>query len=192
MPNPHSFLATSQARSVAYVMDLCAAATILLPWAIATCSIGTPGAGMLEFSLVFFAYQIYFLQFKNGCSPGKYVRNICVVSAHGGDLQPRQCVVRAAAAALPWVLIGVGDMSALDTRYISIPPRALPCVGVLLLFADLLILEYLRSRRTLADRVAHTLVVNLPPIQPHRAPAVPMYSATDVEFGHPPQRPSAK
>ncbi len=32
-------------------------------------------------------------------------------------------------------------------------------------------------------------VVNLPTLEPHRAPAIPMYSATDKEFGTPPRRP---
>jgi hypothetical protein len=41
---------------------------------------------------------------------------------------------------------------------------------------------------TIADIVAHTRVVNTPPPQPHRAPAGPMYSATDAEFGYQPRR----
>jgi hypothetical protein len=41
----------------------------------------------------------------------------------------------------------------------------------------------LPTRQTLADLVARTLVINVPPPQPHRAPAAPMYSATDAEFG---------
>src|SRR5690606_31418931 len=41
---------------------------------------------------------------------------------------------------------------------------------------------------TLADLVASTRVVNTPPLQPHRAPAAPMYSATDAEFGYPPRK----
>lgn len=192
MPNPDSYLASSQARSVACVMDLCAAALVLVPWAFATYAIGTPGASLLEFGLVFFAYQIYFLQFKHGCTPGKHVRNICVVSARGGGLQPWQCVVRATAVALPWVLIGMGDMSAGATPFISVAPRAPRGVGMLWLFADLLSLEYLHSRRTLADRMARTRVVSLPPVQPHAAPAVPMYSAAHAEFGHPPCRPPAQ
>jgi hypothetical protein len=47
----------------------------------------------------------------------------------------------------------------------------------------------LRSRRTIADFVAGTLVVNTPPLQPHRAPAAPMYSAGDAEFGYAPRKP---
>jgi len=58
-----------------------------------------------------------------------------------------------------------------------------------LVIADVTLLERSASRETLTDRLAGSLVVNLPPLQPHRAPAVPMYSATDAEFGHPPSRP---
>jgi hypothetical protein len=58
-----------------------------------------------------------------------------------------------------------------------------------LLFAETTLLGHSATRQTLADRVARSLVVNLPPLQPHRAPAGPMYSATDKEFGFPPRRP---
>jgi uncharacterized RDD family membrane protein YckC len=38
-------------------------------------------------------------------------------------------------------------------------------------------------RQSLADKVAKTIVVIKPPVQPHRAPAYPMYSVKDEEFG---------
>jgi hypothetical protein len=38
-------------------------------------------------------------------------------------------------------------------------------------------------RRSVADLVAGTIVVNAPAPQAHRAPAAPMYGATDREFG---------
>lgn len=43
-------------------------------------------------------------------------------------------------------------------------------------------------RQTIADLVAGTVVIATPPLQPHRAPAAPMYSRTDAEFGPPPKK----
>jgi uncharacterized RDD family membrane protein YckC len=45
------------------------------------------------------------------------------------------------------------------------------------------------GRFSLADLLSNSVVVEDPPVQPHRAPAGPMYSATDAEFGHPRRRP---
>lgn len=42
--------------------------------------------------------------------------------------------------------------------------------------------------QSVADFLSGTLVVKLPPPQAHRAPAVPMFSAHDAEFGVPPRR----
>lgn len=60
-------------------------------------------------------------------------------------------------------------------------------VGILLVEVDFLF--SMASRRTGADLVSGTMVVNTPPPQPHRAPAAPMYSPNDAEFGYPPQKP---
>jgi hypothetical protein len=65
-----------------------------------------------------------------------------------------------------------------------------PGFRVEVLFAPLLLelgmMFTLPTRQTLSDLVARTLVVNVPPPQPHRAPAGPMYSPSDAEFGFPP------
>jgi uncharacterized RDD family membrane protein YckC len=192
MHSPGAYTASGEARAVAYLIDLCAAAMVLIPAACATYILGTPGAGALEFSLIVFAYQLYFLQFRNRCPPGKYIRNISVVSLRGGALEPAQCFARATATALPWALIGSGDLASLQAALLPISPGTLPTLGTVLIVVDVLCLEFLPSRRTLTDRLAGTLVVNLPPVQPHRAPAAPMYSATDAEFGRPPKRPPPK
>lgn len=54
---------------------------------------------------------------------------------------------------------------------------------MLLLFADVYPLEFHKQPRTLTDRFAGTIVISMPPPQPHRAPAFPMYSRHDAEFG---------
>jgi len=189
MSSPGSFAATSQARSIAYLIDLCAAATLLLPAAVATCVWGTPSAGALQFAAVFFGYHAYFLHFKNGCSLGKYVRNITVVSVHGSRLRGAACLARAGSIALPWLLLGLADLLPVEGLPWGASPSAIPTFGVAWLLVDLMFLELVLSRRTLTDRIAGTMVVNLPPLQPHRAPAAPAYSATDAEFGVPPRRP---
>jgi uncharacterized RDD family membrane protein YckC len=66
---------------------------------------------------------------------------------------------------------------------VSPPPSVLMVVLAAPLVVVLGMMFTLPSRQTLADLVARTLVINVPPPQPHRAPAAPMYSATDAEFG---------
>lgn len=41
--------------------------------------------------------------------------------------------------------------------------------------------------QSLADLLSHALVVTLPQVQPHRAPAAPMFSRGHVEFGRVPE-----
>jgi len=189
MSSPGSFAATSQARSIVYLIDLCAAATLLIPAAVAACVWGTPSAGALQFGAVFFVYHLYFLHFKNGCSLGKYIRNITVASMDGSPLRVAACVARAGSIALPWLLLGLADLLVIQDLSKGLPPGAIPTFGVAWLLVDLVCLECVLSRRTLTDRIAGTLVVNLPPLQPQRAPAAPAFSATDAEFGVPPRHP---
>jgi uncharacterized RDD family membrane protein YckC len=194
MPDPSSFAASSQNRSLAYLVDLIAASLLFGVAAIATDLLGSSHSlGMVEFSVVLFAYHACFLLQKDGVSFGKYLRNICVVSASGGKLLPSQCLLRAACIALPWACLASEDfLDALPDLLwdlLPVPSAAVAVLGTMWLFADILILEFTVARRTLTDRLARTLVLNLPPLQPHRAPAVPMYSANDAEFGTPPRRP---
>ena len=56
------------------------------------------------------------------------------------------------------------------------------------LFVEVVMMFTSPTRQTLSDFVTRTLVINVPPPQPHRAPAAPMYSATDAEFGVQPRK----
>jgi uncharacterized RDD family membrane protein YckC len=192
MSNPRSFLASSQARVFAYAIDACAASLVLIPAAYATYMLGTPEAGALEFSLLLFASHTFFLYFRNGCSLGKYIQNIAVASADGAPLKPAQCMLRAALVAAPWFLLGITDrFQPADPNLVnSFKPIA--SAAVLWLIGDLLLIEFTTTRRGISDRLAKTLVIKLPPLQPHRAPAVPMFSANDAEFGNPPKRPPSE
>jgi len=55
------------------------------------------------------------------------------------------------------------------------------------LIVELIMIAHTPWRQSVADFLAGTIVVNSPPPQPHRAPAMPMYSSTDKEFGPPPK-----
>jgi uncharacterized RDD family membrane protein YckC len=188
-PDPSSYLASSQKRSVAYFIDLCASALFLVPSAFATYLLGTPDSGALEVGLIFFVYQAYFLYFKDGVTFGKYIHNIAVVSLDGSPLKLNQVLVRALSLSVPWLLLAAGDSSLAKRMMPYVSPGLLPTVGMAWLLLDVVLIEFLRTRRSMTDHVAGTVVVNLPPPQPHRAPAAPMFSASDAEFGTAPRRP---
>jgi uncharacterized RDD family membrane protein YckC len=188
-----SFIAGNASRSLAYLADLAAASFAFLLLNALCEAFGVNVARPLFFGLVVFAYHSYFLLERDGVSFGKYLRNICVISATGSKLRPAQALLRAAFIALPYA--GLGGESVVP-RVVALQwPGAVPLLAVLAvawLFADLVLLEFTVAPRTLTDRVARTLVVNLPPPQPHRAPAFPMYSASDEEFGHRPPGPKER
>ena len=190
MPTPNAFVAGSQARAFAYIFDLCAAALLLIPAAYGTYLLGMPSSSAFELSAVLFVYHTYFLAYRSGRSPGKFIQNISVVGVDGSPLRLVQSLVRAGSVALPWALIGLADEAAFRPQDLESPIRPLATLGVLWLLGEVLLIEFTSSRQSASDRIANTLVVKLPPPQPHRAPAAPMFSANDVEFGAPPKRPA--
>ena len=187
--DPRSFLASSKSRTYAYLLDLCFCALLLLPTAYASYCLDGPSAGAFEFALLFIAYNSYFLAFKNGVTPGKYIQNIQVLNTVGRPLQSWQSVLRAGCLAAPWLLIALDLSSAPVTALPQGTQAFVPTGGAVWIAIDALLIEYARDRRSLTDRIASTMVVALPPLQPHRAPAVPMFSGNDAEFGHPPKKP---
>ena len=189
MPHSRSSIASGQARAFAYLIDACAAALLLIPAAYWTYAFGTASAGAVEFSILLFAFHAFHLRFRSGCSLGKHILNICVVSATGNALSFTQCLIRPALIALPWMLIGIADNPLLRPQNTEFPLAPFATIGVLLLLTDVFLMEYSVSRRSLTDMVTKTLVKALPPPEPHRAPAAPMYSENDAEFGYPPNHP---
>jgi len=127
-------------------------------------------------AVVFFVYHAGFLYAWAGQSPGRRTFDISVISAAGSDLQPWQAVLRSFARPALVAAISIPIERTMRTDI------ALQTVSVVIAL-EFALLIYLKSRRTAADLLAGTLVVNTPPPQPHRAPAVPMYSASDAEFG---------
>jgi uncharacterized RDD family membrane protein YckC len=123
--------------------------------------------------LVFVAYHFSFLYYWSGESPGRRMLSIRVASTRDSiDLTPVQCVGRPVLRLL-WLV------AFLPLEYAS----GIPWLGFAPIFVDLVLMTALPSRQTVADLLCRTVVVNMPPPQPHRAPAAPMYSATDAEFG---------
>ena len=135
--------------------------------------------------LVYFVYELSFLWHWTGQSPGRRLLGIVVLRSSGGALSWFHALIRPTARA-----VAIIATSAFVFRYswpeyvgdIRIP--LFPLIELGLIFTN-------PSRRTLADYLAFTVVANSPPLQPHRAPAAPMYSANDAEFGYPPSRPQS-
>jgi uncharacterized RDD family membrane protein YckC len=133
--------------------------------------------------VAYFAYHAAFLYLWAGQSPGRRTFDISVVSADGVELRLWQAVIRSLTR--PALIIAASAVPVLSfSRIVS---EVQVAAAVLLLELGLLL--SLSSRRTGADMLSGTVVVNTPPPQPHRAPAVPMYSASDAEFGYPPRKP---
>ena len=182
MADSSTFTATPRKRlSAAFVDFLLVGLAALLTYALAD-ALGH----RLDFEtlvpLAYFAYHSGFLYFWAGQSPGRRTFDITVVSAAGGDLRPWQAIVRSMAR--PSIVFATSVSTA---PFTSIDFGVQIATAVLLLEGGLLF--SMVSRRTGADLISGTLVVNTPPLQPHRAPAAPMYSPSDAEFGYPPQKP---
>jgi uncharacterized RDD family membrane protein YckC len=128
---------------------------------------------------VWVLYQGTTLVANDGQSFGRYLANIMVCGETGAPLDPVRAYARTLVRALPLALLE--------------GPLGVSLVGQFaflgLMIAESRLLESSPTRQTLADRIARSLVVNLPPPHSHRAPAGPMFSAADAEFGHPPKRP---
>ena len=113
---------------------------------------------------------------------GRVVMAISVVSLKSGPgLSALQCIARPVVRLL-WLLVGMLLAAALDNPIFICGP----------LLVDLALLTFHPLRQTVADLMCKTVVMNLPPLQPHRAPAGPMFSAEDAEFGPKPRKSGAR
>ena len=141
--------------------------------------------------LLYFLYQVVFLAVRDGQTLGKTAVDICVVSVDGTSVGLGRGLLRAGFRSWPFLFF---DTHFLEYATGFLRNDALPASLVLLAMAifEITLLERSPSGQTLADRIAKTFVVNLPPLEPHRAPAVPMYSTHDAEFGSPKAPPKAR
>lgn len=180
MPSASSFTAEPGKRLWAGGFDFLAVCVLFLVLGVTFEKVYPNYSGWLVFATAFFAYHFLCLLVREGRTLGKTAIEICVISSSGQRLSVSQCFLCAGVRSLPFVFLGAHD-------------PFIVLFGALLLLALVLsefyLLERSLSRQTIADRVASSLVVKLPPLQPHRAPAGPMYSPNDAEFGFPPKRP---
>jgi uncharacterized RDD family membrane protein YckC len=181
-------------RIVAYAIDAVACGMFLLFLVLIFEGYSdSKAAGSALFACITFSYQLFFLMYREGITVGKYARNIQPISSNGMPLRTGQMVARAALTSMPYFLIGAERSLPHGEEILSTAAQGFAsALGVALLFADLYVLEFHKQPRTLTDRLAGTIVINLPPPQPHRAPAFPMYSRDDAEFGVKPNRDDSK
>lgn len=109
---------------------------------------------------------------------GRTVAGISVVSIRGnGEITRVQAVVRPLVRVFALVL-AFFISAAIEQKWLLMLP----------LVVELALVMHTPWRQSMADLLAGTIVVNTPQPSPHRAPAAPMYSATDAEFGPAPRR----
>ena len=176
--NP-AYLASPLRRVAAAAIDF----AVFLLLALFAAAVTQVRLGLLDMGtaavVVFVLYHGGFLYYWSGETPGRRVLSIRVVRTRAAiGLTLLQCAARP-------LLKGTWLLSFVPLEYAS----GASWISFLPLFVDLVLMTALPSRQTVADLLCRTVVVNLPPPQPHRAPAGPMYSATDAEFGVPARRP---
>jgi uncharacterized RDD family membrane protein YckC len=171
-----AYLATPLRRIAAAAIDL-AVLMLVAPFVTAVVQeirLDILTIGVAAF-VIFVVYHGSFLYYWTGMTPGRRVLSIRVVSARAAvGLMLVQCAARPLLR-LIWLFAFIPLEGTFGIPWVSLVP----------VFADLVLMTVLPSRQTVADLVCRTVVVNDPPPQPHRAPAGPMYSATDAEFGVP-------
>ena len=182
MPNAAPFLASPWKRVVAGAVDVVLYLLLFIVVIAAVTSVQKDVWGPQLAALAGATYVVYhvaFFQVFEGATPGLRALNMRIVSTTGGgSLSLVRMFVRAGFR--PVLLYVFGSLLFLARPFFTTEA---------VLFAPLLLelgmMFTLPSRQTLSDLVARTLVVNVPPPQPHRAPAGPMYSPSDAEFGLP-------
>ncbi|RVT47220.1 RDD family protein [Rubrivivax albus] len=187
MPTPAHFTASAKKRIAAFSFDFFAATLLFLCVSAALETQGVDIGTFRNYVICHAAYHLLFLVARGGSTLGKALQNIAVASETGQPLALWQSVVRVAVRYLPLIAVTVAYV-----EWETVPAIlgfAAKLVAGLVWLGELHLLQNSPGRQTIADRAARSVVVNLPPPHTHRAPAGPMYSATDVEFGVPPRRP---
>lgn len=187
MTAPSHFTASAKKRIAAFTFDFFTATLIFLCAAVALETQGIDIGTFRNFVLSHAAYHLLFLLARSGSTIGKALQNIAVASENGQRLAVWQSAIRVAVRYLPLLAVTVPYV-----EWEAIP--AILGLGVkvaagVLWLRELHLVQNSPTRQTLADWAARSVVVNLPPPHTHRAPAGPMYSEHDAEFGAPPRRP---
>lgn len=187
---PGPALASLKARMAALVVDL--TAVLLLKFFITTILEAIADEPFRDppplppFLWLYVAYFALCMLPPERNTVGERLTGIAAVTLNGNPLLISQSAARAVLVSFLWA----GWMLLMDTS----PPRALAVTGITVVaiatglafawgVADVIALLLTPTHRTLTDRVLGIVMVKIPPLQPHRAPAGPLYSATDAEFG---------
>jgi uncharacterized RDD family membrane protein YckC len=191
MTNAAPFIASPTRRLLAGAVDLSACMVTALV---------VSSVFLLDYSaavsIVYAAYHAAFFWLFHGQTPGIFSFNMRIArSADGADMPFGQALVRAAVRPLAVYMLGWAAVRplALYVAGWSTSWEQSVASGTIALVTTLLAVELgmmftLATRQTLSDIISKTLVLNVPPPQPHRAPAAPMYSPSDAEFGVRPRR----
>jgi uncharacterized RDD family membrane protein YckC len=172
MPDSPTFLALPGKRVWAGAFDgLTVAVAFLLVVGVAE-GLGFDLREWYLFGAIFVVYNFGCLAFRQGRTLGKTAVDICVVTTAGTAVPLGRSAVRVAVRAAPFLL--GGGIFHVQASVIAL---------AVLFLVEITIIERSPMRQSLADFAASTFVVNLPTVQPHRAVAGPMFSATDAEFG---------
>ena len=171
-------LASMERRVIAFAVDflILLAVVLVLTVAIEGHSYAATITMMVAL-LLFVAYHWAGLSNRN-YAIGRVITSITVISLKSGpELSALQRIARPSIRLL-WLL--TGGLAAGFTRQ--------PMFLFLPLVIDTVLLSFHPLRQTVTDMVCSTTVVNSPPLQPHRAPAGPMFSQDDAEFGPKPRK----
>jgi uncharacterized RDD family membrane protein YckC len=178
MPSARPHLASWERRFCAFALD-----ALLLLSALALLYCAAESLGVSSTSIMVLAPVAYVAYQSAGTmqphlSIGRTVAGIAVVSVrNGGVVSTSQSVVRPVIRLAAFVAAAVTGVESGADWFWGVPP------GI-----ELLLIAVTPWRQSVADLLVGTLVVKMPPPQAHRAPAVPMFSANDAEFGVPPRR----
>ena len=189
MPNISPYTASVKSRVKALLIDVSAAfllkgfVTLVLE-AIAGQPFSDPPP-LAPFLIVYVAYCACSKYMMDRNTPGERWIAIAPITLAGQPVTTARWAIRVVFASFLWA-----GWMLLDTS----PPRSIPVSATVVIsyivflaffwaIADIVFLLVSPSHRTVTDRILRIVVVNIPPPQPHRAPAGSMYSATDVELG---------
>lgn len=183
MANHHNHLAAPHRRVLAALADFLLLALSGFVLVEISDQLQVPAEPLLL--ILYVLYHAAFLYLWKGQSPGRRLMDVCVVTTSFGPLSMLQALGRPFSRVVIYVMLGellmtypVDDINLVSAYAILATWPAL----------ELLLMYRLPSRQSLADLWGQTLVVSVPPVQPHRAPAGPMYSEVDAEFGGAPRR----
>jgi uncharacterized RDD family membrane protein YckC len=189
MPHSHAVSPSPAIRVLAYILDLGAVSVLFVLLVMAVQPLRLDFGNSLWFAVVFFVYHATFLLWSDGMSFGKRLRRLCVVTLDGQSAAASQALLRAVMLSLPFFGVAFYEAPLTVDSELQAAAMLLVCLlGTVVALADFALVVLSPAHVTLTDRISRTRVYYLPPIQPYRAPAGPMFSTNDAEFGVPPKQ----